>query len=119
MDELDIVDSYLLTCVRLQLAVAQEVTVGGSYKVQPQAAKLDVKTLYRNLREYSTTVGFDLSDFNYANFLNFLNAHRDQFDVTDGEIGVDVNLIGLRASITEYGYVHRVPEDPKQMKLFE
>lgn len=80
--ELAIVDSYLTTCINLQLAVAK--------------GKMDLPTLYNNFKQHSVTVGFDLEGFNYANFLNFIDAHRDQFDMCEGEIGTQVNLIALK-----------------------
>lgn len=82
MEEIEIVDSYLTTCINLQLAMAKD--------------KVELRTLYNNIRKFSKTTGFDLDEFNYPNFLNFIAAHRDQFDVLDGEVGVSVNLIGLK-----------------------
>lgn len=93
MTEIEVVDSYLFTCINLQLAAVA--------KSQVRDGKMDVKVLYKNLRNHSETKGFDLQDFNYANFLNFLNAHRDRFNVGAGEIGMDVSWLGLKNEVSE------------------
>lgn len=100
MEEIEIVDSYLMTCTNLQLAMTP--------------AKVDIRILYSNLHKYSVTVGFDLSEFNFANYLNFIEAHRVQFDMCDGEIGAKVNLVGLKKEQP----VQQTPDDPDQKNLF-
>ena len=82
MDEIEVVDSYLFTCINLQLCMSSE--------------KVPVRTLYDNFRKHSVTKGFDLSEFNYSNFINFLEAHREEFGICEGEIGVRVNLVGAK-----------------------
>lgn len=86
MNELEIVDAYLTTCVNLQLSALQGLSIN--------ERKMNVSDLYKNLKKYNTI--FDLNEFNYSNFLNFLNQHKDKFSSCEGEIGVDVNLIGLK-----------------------
>ncbi len=72
------------SAVMLQLIGAATASQIGNGKV------MSVRSLYSNFCKY---VGSDVS---YTEFLNCLDSFRDEFDARDGELGADVNYIGIK-----------------------
>ena len=86
MEEKEIVDAYLQTAINLQLIIAKKANVG----------KVTLTELYTHIKKLNTVPIFDLTGFEFTNFIQFIKEHRDEFDVVDGELGVDVNTIGFK-----------------------
>ena len=73
------------SAVMLQLIGAATAAQIGQGKV------MSVRSLYSNFRKY---VDLDVS---YIEFLNCLDSFRDEVEVRDGELGADVNYIGIKS----------------------
>ncbi len=75
----------ILEYVNLQLAGA-----AGSSNVN---AMLSVRQVYTNIKRFTSC-----QDLEYSYFIAALENMRDQFNIRDGEIGVDVSYISLKRS---------------------
>lgn len=73
--------AQIRTCVNLQLAGA----------AINQSGMLSIKQLYSNLQRFVDDV-----DISYAEFIDVLNASREELNIREGEIGLDVNYISMK-----------------------
>lgn len=71
-------ESFIVSLVSLQLQAREN-------------GKMHLADLYKNLK-----VVMPYSDMGYATFLSIVGKYRILFDVPDGEIGADVNIIGRK-----------------------
>lgn len=55
-----------------------------------QGGMMSVKQLFSNIQRFSDI------ELTYADFIACMESSRDQFDVREGQIGVDVNYMSLK-----------------------